>query len=278
MRLGLSSLLFVNSTIEDCIRLSSELGAECVEVIYDVPHFPPGYDQRKLSRVKELLESFGLGVSVHASFWDLNPASHHRELWELSLNQVRRSIDACRSLGGDITVVHFGKCPIPEVREFLEGTKRRYREFLFHCLPYAQDRGVTLALENAGRDPHSYPPTIGELKQLVLELEGLKVTLDTGHAHLVERRAGERATGAAIAEYIRDLREHLVHLHVHDNRGRLDDHLPPGDGGINFRPVVEALREIGYDGFLIAELWNPQHPLETGRRGIEKLRKLFKTG
>jgi sugar phosphate isomerase/epimerase len=277
VKLGLSSLLFVNNTIEECIQISSRLGAECVEIIYDVPHFPPEYDQRKLSGVRELLESRRLGVSVHASFWDLNLASHHRELWELSLKQIKRSIDACRSLGGEITVVHFGKCPIPDVREFLEGTKQRYREFISNCLPYARERGVTLALENAGRDLRSYPPTVEELKQLVLETEGIKVTLDIGHAHLVERRTGKRATGSAIAEHIRNLREHLAHIHVHDNRGRLDDHLPPGDGEINFKPAVEALREIKYDGFLIAELWNPQHPLETAKRGIERIRELFKT-
>jgi sugar phosphate isomerase/epimerase len=275
MKLGLSSLLFVNNTIEECIQLSHKLGAGCVEIIYDVPHFPPEYDQRKLSRVRELLESYGLGVSVHASFWDLNPASHHRELWELSLKQVKRSIDACRLLGGNITVVHFGKCPLPDVNEFLEGAKKRYREFLSQCLPYARERGVTIALENAGRDPSSYPPTIPELKQLVVELEGLKVTLDTGHAHLVERRSGRRNTGTAIAENIKELREYMVHLHVHDNRGKLDDHLPPGDGEINFNPMIRALSEIKYDGFAIAELWNPKHPLETGKRGMEGLKELF---
>lgn len=275
MKLGLSSLLFVNNTIEECIQLSHKLGAECVEIIYDVPHFPPEYDQRKLSGVRELLESYGLGVSVHASFWDLNPASHHRELWELSLNQTKQSIDACRLLGGEVTVVHFGKCPLPEVGGFLMGAKKRYREFLSQCLPYALERGITIGLENAGRDPSSYPPTISELKQLVLEMEGLKITLDIGHAHLVERRLGKKATGAAIAENIRSLRKHIVHLHVHDNRGRLDDHLPPGDGEINFKTVVEAVREIKYNGLVIAELWNPKCPQETGKRGMERLKKLF---
>ncbi|HID61063.1 MAG TPA: sugar phosphate isomerase/epimerase [Hadesarchaea archaeon] len=100
MKLGLSSLLFVRNTIEEAIRINSELGAECVEIIYDVPHFPPNYDLRKLASIKELLGSYGLGVSVHGSFWDLNPASHHRKLWELSLEQMRKSIDACRMLGG----------------------------------------------------------------------------------------------------------------------------------------------------------------------------------
>jgi sugar phosphate isomerase/epimerase len=275
MKLGLSSLLFVHSSIEEAIQISSEVGAGCIEIIYDVPHFPPDYDQRRLSDLRKLLENYDLGVSVHASFWDLNPASHHRELWELSLKQIKRSIDACRSLGGEITVVHFGKCSVPEAK-LLEGAKQRYRELLDKCLPYARDRGVILGIENAGRIPHPYPPTIRELKQLVLELEGAKVTFDIGHAFLTERKAGKRTAEAVIAEHIRNMRKQIVHFHVHDNRGNIDDHLPPGDGKINFKPIVEAIREIKYSGFLVAEFWDLQHPLETAQKGVEKLKKLFK--
>jgi len=136
---------------------------------------------------------------------------------------------------------------------------------------------VILAIENAGRILHSYPPTIRELKQLVLELEGAKIAFDIGHAYLTERRAGKGATEAMIAEHIRNMREQIVHLHIHDNQGRMDDHLPPGDGKINFKPIVEAIREIKYSGFLIAEFWDPQHPLETAQKGMERLKKLFET-
>lgn len=277
MKLGLSSLLFPNASIEDIVKFSAKLGAECVEIIYDVPHFPPDYDQHKLSDIKELLDAHGLQVSVHGSFWDLNPASHHRELQKLTLDQVRRSIDACHVLGGEIVVLHFGRCPVPEAKDFLEEAKRRYRGFIEKCLPYARERGVTLALENAIGQPTTYPSTVEELKQLVLELKGAKVAFDIGHAHLAERRAGRKATGPAIARAIEDLRGHLVHVHVHDNHGKDDDHLPPGDGDINFKPVVEALRAINYRGLLIAELCNPERPLETGRKGMKKLRDLFKT-
>lgn len=275
MKLGLSSLPFIHASIEEAIRACAELGAECVEIVYDVPHFPPDYDHRKLSGIKELLDAHELRVSVHASFWDLNPASHHRELRELTLEQVRRSIDACRALGGKIVVVHFGKCPIPEASEFLEGTKRRYREFIKQCLSYAQERGVTLTLENAGGQPNIYPSTAEELGEFVAGLEGAKITFDIGHAHLAERRAGRKDTGAAIARSIEALREHLVHVHVHDNHGEQDEHLPPGDGDIDFKPVADALRAINYGGFLIAELLNPEHLLEAGRKEMEKLRDIF---
>lgn len=275
MKLGLSSLPFVNASIEEAIRASAKLGVECVEIVYDVPHFPPDYDHRKLSGIKELLDTHGLQASVHASFWDLNPASHYRKLWELTLEQTRRSIDACRAFDGEIVVVHFGRCPIPNAIRFLEGTKRRYREFINKCIPYAEERGVTLTLENAAGQPIFYPSNVEELRKFVAGLGGVKITFDIGHAHLAERRAGRKGTGAAIARSIEALREHLVHVHVHDNYGMEDDHLPPGDGDIDFKPAADTLRAINYDGLLIAELWKPKHPLEAARKGIKKTRDIF---
>ncbi len=275
MKLGLSSLPFVNVSIEEAISIIAKLGAECVEIVYDVPHFPPDYDHRKLSGIKEILDTHGLQVSVHASFWDLNPASHYHKLWELTLEQTRRSIDACRAFDGEIVVVHFGRCPIRESRRFLEGTKRRYREFIKQCLSYAQERDVTLTLENASGQPIFYPSNVEELRKFLTGLEGIKITFDIGHAHLAKRRAGRKNTGAAIAKSIEALRENLVHVHVHDNHSMEDDHLPPGDGDIDFKPAADTLRAINYDGLLIAELWKPKHPLEVARKGIKKIRDIF---
>jgi sugar phosphate isomerase/epimerase len=276
VKLGLSSLLFVRSSIEEAIRASADSGADAIEIIYDIPHFPPDYDQCQLMDLKELIDSHGLGVSVHASFWDLNPASHHREVLKLTLKQARQSIEACRALGGETVALNFGKCSIPEAKGFLEGAKRRYREFIEQCLPCARECGVALALENAGGRPDTYPSTVGELMQLVLEFEGAKITFDIGHAHLAERRAGKGATGESIAKAVENLREHLVHVHVHDNHGEHDEHLLPGDGDIDFKPVASALRSINYGGLLIAELWDPERPLETARKGMEKLGSIFK--
>ncbi len=275
MKVGLSSMPFVNASIEKAIGTSAEFGAECFEIVYDVPHFPPNYDHRKLSGIKELLDIHGLQVSVHASFWDLNPASHYRELWELTMEQTRRSIDVCHALDGEIVVVHFGKSPIPNAIRFIERTKKLYREFINKCIPYAQERGVTLTIENATGQSFFYPSTVEELRKFLIGLEGVKVTFDIGHAHLAERRVGKKYTGDAIAKSIEALRGYLVHVHVHDNHGVEDEHLPPGDGDIDFKPVVNALRSIKYDGLLIAELWKSKHPLEAARKGIKKARDIF---
>jgi sugar phosphate isomerase/epimerase len=144
MKLGLSSLLFPRISIEEMIKLSAKLGVESVEIIFDIPHFPPQFDMKKLKGLRKLMSSYGLEVAVHASIWDINPASHHRQVRKLALARVKKSIDACHSLGGEVVVVHPGHCPIREVKELLNGARDRYREFVEECWKHARGKGVTL--------------------------------------------------------------------------------------------------------------------------------------
>jgi sugar phosphate isomerase/epimerase len=62
---------------------------------------------------------------------------------------------------------------------------------------------------------------------------------------------------------------------VHDNHGKRDEHLPPGDGDIDFKPIAGALRSISYNGLLIAEPWDPEHQLEAGRKAMKGLKNIF---
>ena len=42
--------------------------------------------------------------------------------------------------------------------------------------------------------------------------------------------------------------------HVHDNRGRTDDHLVPFDGTIDWPAALTAVQKVGYDGTLLLEI------------------------
>jgi len=65
--------------------------------------------------------------------------------------------------------------------------------------------------------------------------------------------------------------------HVHDNRGRTDDHLMPFDGRINWDAGLMALQKIGYEGVLMFELAaaaEPRVALERAQRARERLERL----
>jgi sugar phosphate isomerase/epimerase len=76
------------------------------------------------------------------------------------------------------------------------------------------------------------------------DLDGVGICLDFGHAHL----DGE------VIDAVETVAEHLIATHVHDNRGRTDDHLLPFEGTIEWAGTLLAVQKIGYEGPFIFEL------------------------
>lgn len=77
----------------------------------------------------------------------------------------------------------------------------------------------------------------------------LGLTLDVGHCLCVE--------DAAPADCVRAAAPWLRHVQIEDMRRGVHEHLPFGDGEIDFPPVLEALKASGYQGLTVVEL--PRH-------------------
>ena len=91
------------------------------------------------------------------------------------------------------------------------------------------------------------------------------------------RRAGRRrlprlrprAHGRRPARRHRDGVGSLITTHVHDNRGRTDDHLVPFDGTIDWPAAMTAVQKVGYDQTLLFEIaahGSPKDTLVAARR------------
>jgi sugar phosphate isomerase/epimerase len=268
MKLGLSSLLFPNDPIEKAIEISADLGFKCVELVHDVPHFSPHHDVERLRRLRELMDSREVEALIHACLWDLNPMSYYPAIRELTAAGTKRGIDACRLLGGKIITVHPGRCEFKESKSHFERAKGWFRNYVRECQDYAKEREATLAIETI---PFSiiYPRTTEELMRLTEDFDGLGVTLDIGHSYLAAKKDGETDPEGSIIRAIEKIKDRLVNVHLHDNRGTRDEHLAPGKGTIDLPRVVEALKDSNYSGPIILELWNPTDPLKTVNDGLE---------
>lgn len=77
-----------------------------------------------------------------------------------------------------------------------------------------------------------------------LPVEGLGVCVDTSHCSL----------GGFLYDALVSLRSRLVHLQASDNRGHTDDHLPPGEGVIDWAGVRSTLERVGYQGVFMLEV------------------------
>jgi len=69
------------------------------------------------------------------------------------------------------------------------------------------------------------------------------MVLDVAHANL----RGE------VGEFMRRFSGRIRHVHVSDNDGEADQHLPIGDGGIDWETVMERLRRNGFSGWVVVE-------------------------
>ena len=126
---------------------------------------------------------------------------------------------------------------------------------------FAKSKNSILALENTEED-------VDTLEKVFDKIPKIKFCLDIGHANLF---AEENRS----VSLINNFGKFLKHIHIHDNFGgnaeKFDLHLPIGEGGINFTPIFDKLKEMKYSGNITLEVYNPDK--EYRKISISRVRK-----
>ena len=141
--------------------------------------------------------------------------------------------------------------PIEDVD--LPGAKTRALKQLEGLLPKAEALGITIALENLFLPTGAASFLSGLLKEFKHPYLGLNY--DSGHALLLERQEGKQSSD--IAEWIRigwqddtvefqddqldEMLANVVTAHLHDNHGKEDEHIMPGNGIADWPSIVARL-------------------------------------
>jgi sugar phosphate isomerase/epimerase len=110
----------------------------------------------------------------------------------------------------------------------------------------AAELGQTIMVENMG---YAFN-TPEELGPLLDAAANVRFHLDVGHANI--RPQGQPNRLPALLDAFGD---RIAHVHVHDNKGRYDEHLPLGVGSVDWPDAARRLRETGYDGTLTLEVF-----------------------
>lgn len=156
--------------------------------------------------------------SVHGAFVDVNPASGDPALRQLSRARCHESCLLAKQLGASYVVFHASCFP------FLRGG------YLDHwaamCAEFytglARQYDLVIAVENS-QDVDTTP--LCALMKRVAD-QRVCVCLDMGHVHYAQ---------APMEAWFDRLGEKIAYLHLSDNLGKFDDHLPLGDGTIDWR-------------------------------------------
>lgn len=175
---------------------------------------------------------------------------------------LRELARLCRDLGGSILV--FGS---PQQRDLLPSVSRdeglKYAAEVFSSvIPDLDALGVTLAVE---------PLAPAEGNFLNTAAEGRRVVEMVGHPrcrlHLDCKAMSSELE--PIVEILKRHRDILVHFHANDPNKQ-----GPGFGQLDFVPILGALREIGYAGWVSVEVFDYAPGAERlARDSIDYLRR-----
>lgn len=281
MKIGVITDCFKQSH-EYGIREAARLGLDGVQIYATTGEFSPEtLTEEKKAEYKKLIKENNLVVSALCG--DMGGYGFEREEDNAErIERTKRIIDLAVEFGAKVITTHIGV--ISE-----EKGEPRYTvmlKALTECGLYAKEHGVTLAIETG-------PERAKTLKAFLDDTKGgVGVNLDPANFVMV--------TGQDPVEAVYLLKDYIVHTHAKDGvRLKENDALavyhafavggvealeacegfkevPLGEGRVNWSAYLNALKDIGYNGFLTIERETGDDPADDIALAATFLRGLLK--
>lgn len=209
---------------------------------------PPAADPAHLdvAEIRAALAHHGMAVVAHAAYY-IPISSPFASLRQTALQEFRRALEAARDIGARMMTVHYRAIPplLPA-----ECCPEWHLEVLRPLCAQAAELGITILLENAPRQPGQ----IDHITRILAAIPNLGFHLDSGHTQV------EGGTDM-FETYLERLGHRLMHVHLSDNDGSWDQHLPLGAvrrGDIDWPARIARLKAVGYDSTISLEVFSPE--------------------
>jgi len=281
----LSTYLIISKKLTaDLLGQISEAGFQGIEIFCTRSHFEYTLKQ-EIRAMAAALESHRLQlVSLHAptsrdisamreSGTPLSICEVERVRRIEAMDELKRVIDVADDLPYARLILHMGGS-----RETADPRKRDAAfSSLEHLILHARHAGVTICVENTLSEmgnPDYLRAFVDETR-----LSGLRFNFDIGHANLAEFPEEER-----LEKSFAPLKELVSSVHLHDNHGEKDEHLPPYEGSIQWPSAIKLLKSGAQNGLpLVLELkekTGPEAPtmneqLTAARKSLDKFEKAW---
>jgi sugar phosphate isomerase/epimerase len=276
---------------EKPLEIITGAGYKWVELRLDKPYFwleDLNFD--RIVEVKSLLNKFGLKVAqigaetcggyerpkndVAPPGQRFGPSFSDEDFLRrrLRIEYTRKAIDFAVVLdAGNVNTCSGYQPQTASVKATWKMVRDGYRE----VVKYAKLRGVKVNIEY---EPGKYGPgglfiatAIDALRMINdVGVPNLGVTLDIGHSVV----CGEDVP-AVIIMLARE--KVLNHIHIEDIKDKVHFHLVPGEGDIDFKPILKTLEKVNYQGAVSVELYSlwDKDPVEACKKSYQYLMTNF---
>ena len=275
MRFGISTHLYHDQRLSRAhLAQIAAHGFEAVEVFATRTHFDY-HDPAAIAQLRGWLTETGLALhGIHAPIvqsmsggdtWGdaISNAVGDAAKRQAAVREADTALNIARQIPAEVLVVHLGT-PTAQGGDNNRTAAVRSAEDICRL---AEPLGIRVALEVIP-NPLSDAASLVTMLERDLDFPRTGVCLDFGHAFLM----------GDVADAIEAVAEHLITTHVHDNRGKKDEHLVPFDGRINWDTALMTMQKVGYDGTYLMELAAtapPAEVLEKAQAARKKFEKLM---
>lgn len=257
MRLAFSTNAYMRHTFADAAERIAEIGYAGLELMADVPHaWPAGLLPATKRAIRDAMERTRLAFSNVNAFMMNAVADYRQPYWypsfiepdegyrRVRIDHTRRALALCAELGAPhITTEPGGPLAPGQSRQ---EAMDLFVEVLKPLAEFAEECKVGLLVEP---EPGLLIETTDQFVELAERVgsEAIGLNFDVGHAFCMSED---------IPAQIRKLAGWIRHFHLEDiAETRVHHHLVPGMGAIDFEEVIDAIRDIAYDGWLTVELY-----------------------
>jgi sugar phosphate isomerase/epimerase len=272
-RFAFSANAFRKLAFADALAEIRRAGYEGFELMADAPHaFPAHLTPEQTAALRDAIRASGLAVSNMNAFMMSAVRDFHHPSWiepdpAFRRLRVEHTAAACR-LARDLGVATLSTEPGGPLEEGMDRERAWavFKEGLAEVLPVADACGVKVLVEP---EPGLLIERADEMQRLLDEVPHprLGLNFDMGHFYCVSEDP---------AALLRRFGPRVDHVHCEDiPADRRHYHSVPGEGAIDFHAVFEALRDIGYGGWVTVELYPfLDKPGEVAKRALEHLMKV----
>jgi sugar phosphate isomerase/epimerase len=188
----------------------------------------------------------GVSVTMHAPFMDLRPGAVDPRIRQVTVERLKQVFEIAVHFRPKTIVCHPAfdeRYYVSSEDQWLENSCSTWSGFL----AAAEESGAVIALENV------YESDPRHIKVLLDRLDPGRVCfcLDTGHCNVFSRKP--------IDDWISILGKRMGQVHLHDNDGAKDQHLPVGYGTFPFTRLFDWIGTNGIAPIITIEPHTEEH-------------------
>jgi sugar phosphate isomerase/epimerase len=235
VRLAFRTAGFRGWEAERTVEELAAIGYHGAELCLEAPDLrPETITEERCQSLRRHMDRLNIAIASVSYHGDGEPPEQR------AANQLR-SVQVAAWFGADVLVLNSEKAGGDR-----EAQWSSFVEHVRKLAVAAETYGVYLAFEP---EPLLLLSDTASMLALIKQVGSprVAVNLDIGHCHITDRD---------VPASIRRLGRRIVHTHIEDIRDNVHQHLIPGQGNLEFKPILSALRGCGYRGYFTIDLFN----------------------